>query len=262
MTEKAGAADALTAVLVDDEQLAREELAFLLDSFAEIEVVGQASNGPEALQRIDALDPDIVFLDVQMPGLNGLEVARELVRRGGALPHVVFATAYDQYAVQAFEVNAADYLLKPIEKARLQRSIDRARARTPAEETGNMQRLLSHLSGRPEQPSKVLIKSNSRMLLVDAADIIYATVKDGAIRVVAAQTGGESNYRTLDDLQSNLSERSFWRAHRSYLVNIDRIKEVVPWFKSTYQLRMSDPEQTEIPVSRGQTKRLRELFRL
>ena len=262
MTEKIAAADALTAILVDDEKLARQELSFLLDSFAEIEVVGQASNGPEALQQIDALDPDIVFMDVQMPGLNGLEVARELVRRGGALPHIIFATAYDQYAVQAFEVNAADYLLKPIEKQRLQKSIERARIQTPAEEVGRMKRLLSHFRDQAAPPSKVLLKSNSRMLLVDEADIIYATVKDGAIRVVAAQTGGESNYKTLDDLQSNLSERSFWRTHRSYLVNIDRIKEVIPWFKSTYQLRMSDPHQTEIPVSRGQTKRLKELFRL
>ena len=264
MAEKTVERDVLTALLVDDEKLARDELSFLLDSFDDIEIVGQASNGPEALKQIDALDPDIVFMDVQMPGLNGLEVVRKLVERGGTLPHIIFATAYDQYAVQAFDVNAADYLLKPIEKARLEKSIERARARveTPTEESGRMEQLLSHLRDQVAPPARVLIKSNSRMLLVDAADVIYATVKDGVIRVVSTQTEGESNYKTLDDLQSNLGERSFWRAHRSYLVNIDRIKEVIPWFKSTYQLRMSDPEQTELPVSRGQTKRLKELFRL
>lgn len=262
MTEKVVGTSVLTAILVDDEKLARQELSFLLDSFEEIKVVGQASNGPEALKQIHALDPDIVFMDVQMPGLNGLEVVRELVRRGGRLPHIIFATAYDQYAVQAFEVNAADYLLKPIEKPRLKKTIERALTETPVEEVGKMKRLLSHLREQAAPPSKVLIKSNSRLLLVDAGDIIYATVKDGLVRVVATQADGESNYKTLDDLQSNLGERSFWRAHRSYLVNIDRIKEVIPWFKSTYQLRMSDPEQAEIPVSRGQTKRLRELFRL
>ena len=264
MTEKVAETDTLSVLLVDDEKLAREELRFLLDSFEDIEVVGQAANGPEALKQIDALDPDIVFMDVQMPGLNGLEVVRQLVERGGTLPHIIFATAYDQYAVQAFDVNASEYLLKPIEKARLEKSIERARTRieAPVVEFGRVERLLSHLRDQITQPSKVLIKSNSRMLLVDAADVIYATVKDGAIRVAATQTDGESNYKTLDELQANLGERSFWRAHRSFLVNIDRIKEVVPWFKSTYQLRMSDPNQTEIPVSRAQTKRLKELFRL
>ncbi len=264
MAEKVAETDTLSVLLVDDEKLAREELCFLLDSFDDIEVVGQASNGPEALKQIDALDPDIVFMDVQMPGLNGLEVVSQLVERGGTLPYIIFATAYDQYAVQAFEVNASDYLLKPIEKPRLEKSIERARARieTPTEEVGRMEQLLSHLRDQVTPPSKILIKSNSRMLLVDAADVIFATVKDGAIRVAATRADGESNYKTLDELQSNLGERSFWRAHRSYLVNIDRIKEVIPWFKSTYQLRMSDPDQTEIPVSRGQTKRLKELFGL
>ena len=264
MAEKVAETDTLSVLLVDDEKLAREELGFLLDSLEDIEVVGQAANGPEALKQIDALDPDIVFMDVQMPGLTGLEVVRQLVERGGTLPHIIFATAYDQYAVQAFEVNASDYLLKPIEKARLEKSIERARARieAPVEELGRMEQLLAHLRDQITQPSKVLIRSNSRMLLVDAAEVIYATVKDGAIRVAATHADGESNYKTLDELQSNLSERSFWRAHRSFLVNIDRIKEVVPWFKSTYQLRMGDANQTEIPVSRAQTKRLKELFRL
>ena len=254
----------MTALLVDDEQLAREELGFLLRSFPEVEVLGEAADGPEALEQIEILEPDIVFLDVQMPGLNGLEVVREIMERRGRLPHIIFATAFDQYAVEAFEVNAADYLLKPVEKDRLGQSIERAREvmRSPRRESERMARLLSTLRDQASPPTKILVRVGGRMVLVDAEDLIFATVRKGSILLVATEFVGYSNYRTLDDLQSTLGDRVFWRPHRSYIVNINRIKEVVPWFKSNYQLLMSDRDRTKIPVSRAQTKQLRELFRL
>ena len=254
----------MTALVVDDEQLAREELVFLLRSFTDVEVIGEAADGQAALDKIEESQPDIVFLDVQMPGLSGLEVARRLLARSGQIPHVVFATAYDHYAVEAFDVNAADYLLKPVERDRLYRSIERARElmRAPERESERMARLLSTLRDHGATPTKVLVRKGSRLILVDASEVILARVRDGAIRIVATQLDGYSNYRTLDELQSTLGETHFWRPHRSYLININRIQEVLPWFKSTYQLRMSDPDQTRVPVSRGQTKRLRELFRL
>ena len=254
----------MTALVVDDEQLAREELSFLLRSFPEVTVVGEAADGPGALEQIETLAPDIVFLDVQMPGLNGLQVVREILARGGTLPHIIFATAFDQYAVEAFEVNAADYLLKPVEKDRLGRSIQRARelVRSPGRESERMVQLLSRIRDHASAPTKILVRSGVHMMLVDAADVIFATVRDGAVRIIATDVEGHSNYKTLDDLQSTLSDPLFWRPHRSYIVNINRIKEVAPWFKSNYQLVMSDRDRTEIPVSRGQTKRLRELFRL
>ena len=256
--------ETMTALLVDDEQLARDELRFLLRSFPSVEVVGEASDGPGALERIEKLGPDVVFLDVQMPGLSGLDVVREMLAQGGDLPRVIFATAFDQYAVEAFEVNAADYLLKPVERDRLERSIERARelVHSPDRESERMARLLSGIRERTAPPAKVLVRTGVRMMLVDAADVIFATVRDGSVRIVATEFEGHSNYKTLDDLQSTLSDPSFWRPHRSYIVNINRIQEVVPWFKSNYQLVMSDRNRTEIPVSRGQTKRLRELFRL
>lgn len=264
MPESAYEGGAITALLVDDESLAREELGFLLKAFPEIAVLGEAVDGPGALEQIEALDPDIVFLDVQLPGLNGLEVVRELLERGAKLPHIIFATAYDQYAVEAFEVNAADYLLKPVERDRLERSVERAREliRSPTRESERMERLLTHIRSQAAPPTKILVRTGTRMVLVDAANVIFATVRDGVIRVVATELTGYSNYKTLDDLQSTLGDPLFWRAHRSYLVNIDHIQEVVPWFKSSYQLRMDDGKRTEIPVSRAQTKRLRELFRL
>lgn len=254
----------MTALVVDDEQLAREELRFLLRSFPGVEVVGEAADGPEALERIRELGPDIIFLDVQMPGLSGLQVVREMLTEGSPLPHVIFATAFDQYAVEAFEVNAADYLLKPVEKDRLGRSIERAREliRSPVRESERMAQLLSGLRDHVSPPNRILVRSGVHMRLVDASDVIFATVRNGNVRIAATGVEGHSNYRTLEDLQSTLGDSLFWRPHRSYIVNINRISEVVPWFKSNYHLVMSDKDRTEIPVSRGQTKRLRELFKL
>jgi len=254
----------IRAVVVDDEDLARDELLFLLKAHPEVEVVAEATNGLEAVKAIHNLEPDLVFLDVQMPGLDGLGVARKVIDSGGHVPHFVFATAFDQYAVDAFDVNAADYLLKPIEKQRLAKSIERALVRidTPAGQTDPVEELLSRIHGKQRPPSKVLVNFNGRLVLVDTAEVIYASIERSQITVVGAEVQGLSNYKTLEELQADLDPQTFWRAHRSYLVNINRIKEVEPWFKSSYRLRMSDPDATEIPVSRGQTKRLRELFKL
>ncbi len=264
MPEKSRSTATLSVLIVDDEQLARDELSFLLRSFPQVEVVATASNGPEAIALIEEHEPDLVFMDVQMPGLDGLSVVRKLIEGGSRLPQFIFATAYDQYAVEAFEVNAVDYLLKPIDKDRLAMSLERAQARleAPSQGTSRMEQLLEQLQSSVRPRTKLLVKSSNRMFLVDANDVIYATIQDGLISIVSTYIEGHSNYRTIEELQSNLDPDSFWRVHRSYLVNINRIKEVVPWFKSSYQLRMSDKKQTEIPVSRAQTKRLRELFKL
>jgi DNA-binding LytR/AlgR family response regulator len=248
----------LTTVVVDDEQLACDELAYLLKDFPEIEIVGSGTNGLEAVDLIEKLEPDLVFLDVQMPGLDGVSVIRRLRERDIDLPHFIFVTAFDQYAVEAFRLEAMDYLLKPVDKARLAETVERAR------------RELQEKPGKPPEAvakpavarTKLLVRSANRNLIVDAQDIIYARIDNGLITLVASQVEGHSNYRTIDELQTNLDPELFWRVHRSYLVNIDKIKEVVPWFKSSYQLRMDDRKHTEIPVSRVQTRRLRELFKL
>ena len=250
----------ISAILVDDEKLASEELAYQLRDFPDIEVVATASNGLEALKLIEDLEPELVFLDVQMPGLDGLGVIRKLRESNVPLPYFIMATAYDQYAVEAFRWEALDYLLKPVEKERLVMAIERAR-KGVAERAKTAQPDLP-----PPKPtlqrSKLLIKSNQRNFIVDAKEVVYATIEDGLITVVSSNLEGQSNYRTIEELQSNLDPEIFWRVHRSYLVNIHRIKEVVPWFKSSFQLRMDDKKQSEIPVSRVQTKRLRALLKL
>lgn len=250
----------ISAILVDDESLATEELAYQLRDFPDIEIIATASNGLEGLKLIEDLEPDLVFMDVQMPGLDGLGVIRKLRESGAPLPYFVMATAYDQYAVEAFRWEALDYLLKPVEKDRLATAVERAR-KGIAERAKIAQPELP-----PPKPTlqrtKLLVKSNHRNFIVDVQDVVYATIEDGLITVVTTALEGESNYRTIEELQSNLDSETFWRVHRSYLVNIHRIKEVIPWFKSSFQLRMDDRKQSEIPVSRVQTKRLRALLKL
>ncbi len=278
----------ISALIIDDEQLARDELKYLLDSVGDVEVVAQGSNGIEAVDLIDEHHPDLVFLDVQMPGQDGFAVIQRLVDRNRAqaagaaagaepapLPQFVFATAYDQYAVRAFTVNAVDYLLKPFDLARVSEAVERAKARiaagSPAAGTTadplQIDRLLQLLN-RPQNgdssrpPAKLIVEVQSRLLLVDQADICFAAIEEGVIRIVTRAFEGQSKCRTLEELLELLDPARFWRAHRGFVVNIDQIREVMPWFKSSYQLRMNDKQQTEIPVSRGQTKRLRELFNL
>ena len=249
----------LSTIIIDDEQLARDELAFLLRDFPEIEVVATGSNGIEAIELIEKLEPDVVFLDVQMPGMDGLNVIRTLRERDLPQPHFVLATAYDSYAVEAFRMEALDYLLKPVDRDRLEETIARAH------------RVLQDKGRAPDAPplpragrqrTKILVKNSGRSFIVDANEIVYATIDDGLITIVTTTMEGESNYRTIEELQSNLDPDVFWRVHRSFLVNINRIREVIPWFKSSYQIRMDDKKQTEIPVSRVQTKRLRALLKL
>ncbi len=257
---------AINTIIVDDEKPARDELAFLLKAFPEINVIGLGKNGVEAVALIKEHEPDLVFLDVQMPGLDGFGVLKKLVERKVKVPHVVFATAFDHYAVQAFEVNAVDYVLKPFDKGRIAKAIQRARKEIESKSspTERLEQLVNQLGAATQvaQPVKLLVKSEQRLLLVDSEDIVFASIEDGLITVMGRDVEGTSNYRTLEELNAALDSDAFWRPHRSYLVNIHHIKEVVPWFKSSYMLKMSDKKHTDIPVSRAQTKRLRELFKL
>ncbi|HTR65092.1 MAG TPA: LytTR family DNA-binding domain-containing protein [Terriglobales bacterium] len=257
----------LSAVIVDDEQLARDELAFLLKGVDDIDVVAQGKNGVEAVNLIREHNPDLVFLDVQMPGLDGFGVIKKLLDKKVPVPKIVFATAFDQYAVKAFEVNAVDYLLKPFDRKRVAQSVQKARAtmESSGASSDKWETVVRMLESQKTQQVKIMLKAGGRMFLVNQKDICFASIADGVITVVTGGPSGmegQSNCRTLEELFESLDANLFWRAHRSFLVNINRIREVVPWFKSSYQIRMDDKKQTEVPVSRAQTKRLRELFGL
>jgi two-component system, LytTR family, response regulator LytT len=289
----------ISALIIDDEQLAREELKYLLDSVGGVEVVGEGANGIEAVALVEEHHPDLMFLDVQMPGLDGFAVIQKLLERfrvkasvgnsatagedWEAMPQIVFATAYDQYAVRAFDVNAVDYLLKPFDRSRVLQAVERVRSRLAGGAQGSagagagaqadspiesqleaLLRLLKHPQNveRSPQTAKLIVQAQNRLLLVSQAEICFAAIDEGVIRIVTRNFEGQSKCRTLEELLEQLDPAHFWRAHRGFVVNIDHIREVVPWFKSSYQLRMNDKAQTEIPVSRTQTKRLRELFNL
>jgi two-component system LytT family response regulator/two-component system response regulator LytT len=248
----------ITALIVDDEELAREELKYLLDKTGNVDVLAEGKNGVEAVDLIRTHHPDVVFLDVQMPGLDGFAVLKKLLElsKGEQLPQIIFATAFDQYAVRAFDVNAIDYLLKEVGQGG-----EAKLAPTDLRVDTLLKLIEQHQAPRPHS-GKIVLQAGSRLLLVDQKDICFASIDDGVISVVTPSIEGQSKCRTLEELFDLLDGTVFWRAHRSYLVNINHIREVVPWFKSSYQLRMADKKQTEIPVSRAQTKRLRELFNL
>jgi two-component system, LytTR family, response regulator LytT len=294
----------LTALIIDDEALARQELQYLLDAAGDVSVVAQGTNGIEAVELIRTHKPDVIFLDVRMPGLDGFAVLKKVLAQDKKmkLPQVVFATAFDQYAVKAFEVNAVDYLLKPFDSKRVNRTLEKVRGRMGsselvAESPGSLAasagagdgrvagrvagaeakldallRMVEERTGIPAattptavvggRSGKVVVRAQSRLLLVDQKDLCFATIDEGRISVVTKALEGDSNCRTLEELTDQLDPEQFWRVHRSFVVNIQHIREVVPWFKSSYQLRMDDRKQTEVPVSRSQTKRLRELFNL
>ncbi len=266
----------ITALIIDDERLAREELQYLLETDGSVEILAQGTNGIEAVDLIRTHRPDVVFLDVQMPGLDGFAVLRKLLEANPKeeLPQVIFATAFDQYAVRAFDVNAIDYLLKPFDRDRLHQALERVRQRLqeapiPAgsslsseSQIGALLKLIEQQQSSRPANGRIVVQAQSRLLLIDQKDVCFASIDEGVISVATPSIEGQSKARTLEELLDMLDPSVFWRAHRSFLVNINHIREVVPWFKSSYQLRMDDKKQTEIPVSRAQTRRLRELFKL
>jgi two-component system LytT family response regulator/two-component system response regulator LytT len=261
-------APTLRALVVDDEQLAREEICFLLGQAGGVEIVGQAVDGVEALRQAGELRPDVIFLDVQMPGLTGFEVARRLIE-ADVPAQLVFVTAFDQYAVDAFSVNAVDYVLKPVDPDRLDQTLDRARRRLASEQatrlplsSAELERVVEAVQARQGRRDQLAVRVGERFVLVQADEVVHASLVDDAIVVTTSAVSGTSNYRTLDELQARLDPSIFWRVHRSHLVNITKIKEIVPWFSRNYLLKMKDAKATEIPVSRSQTRRLREYLQL
>ena len=230
----------LSALIIDDEPLARQELQYLLQVAEDVDILGQGSNGIEAFEMIRTLKPDVVFLDVQMPGLDGFAVLRKLLDAKVEIPQVVFATAFDQYAVKAFEVNAVDYLLKPFDTARLQKTLvkvrDRIAQRTeqPGETTTTDARL-DALMRLVETRTQPLAKQQTGKVIVRGAEQGYCwwtsgksvslRLRLGPISVVTGAIEGQSNCRTLEELMEQLDPEAFWRAHRSFVVNIQHIRE-------------------------------------
>lgn len=241
-------------LVVDDEAPARDELTFLLGRVPDVIVEDTAGNGQEALQKIFKLKPQVVFLDIQMPDMTGLAVCRELLNKLKAadLPIIIFATAYDQHALEAFEVNAVDYILKPFDEDRLQLTMEKVKRLLSQPASDSLNRILALLE-RP-QVEKIPVELNERILLLNPEEIIYCYIAERHVMIKTLEQEYKTGYN-LYDLEDKLH---FLRTHKSYLVNPDRVREVIPWFNGTYNLVMSDEKATTVPVSRTYLKEVRQ----
>ncbi len=250
---------ALRALIVDDEKLARDRLIGFLAHLDGVHVLGQAADGVEALKLIEEERPDLVFLDVQMPGMDGFEVLKAL--RDPA-PHVVFSTAHDEYAIRAFEVGAADYLLKPFARRRVEEAVARVRARlATADGAPHWQTVLRQLEEqRKVHVSQIPVHSGKRILIVPVAEVLWFGVEYRLVYAHTSERAFMTNY-TLRELEERLDPALFFRAHKSSLVNLQQVKEIVPWFAGRYKLVMRDAAGSEVPLSRAQARALRARLR-
>ncbi len=247
--------ETLRVLVVDDEQLARARILELLKGIEDVECVGEATNGIEAVEKIGDLAPDLVILDIQMPGMNGFEVVEAL----NEPPLIIFATAYDEYAIRAFEVNSIDYLLKPIEKDRLAEAIDRARERI--EGGPGLGDEIERLAGliRTRGIERLPAFKGKRIILVDIADIVWIGASDELVFVHTKEDRYLVN-PTLAELEKRLDTSVFFRTHRSSIVNLNHVLEIVPWFSGTFRIVVDDAERSELVLSRARAKSLREIF--
>jgi two-component system, LytTR family, response regulator len=242
----------MRSLIVDDEPDARARLARLLESYPDIVIAGQAQDGLEALEKIEKLQPDLLFLDIQMPGLTGFEVVR-LIPAAVPLPLIIFATGFDQHALAAFEVNALAYLLKPVEPERLAQAVERARRLNAFtdEKEAERQSILRAAQAEPKPLRRVVCRARDRLVLVPVEQILWFQVEGGILKAKSAGDSFWVNYQ-LNELEAALPEDLFFRARRDVLVNLTRIKEIKPYFKSGFLLIMSDAAATEIVVSERQ----------
>jgi two-component system, LytTR family, response regulator len=244
----------IRTVVVDDERLARERLLALLRGVPDVEVVAQARDGPEAVRLIEEKMPDLVLLDIQMPGMDGFGVLQSLTQS----PQVVFATAFDEYAIRAFDVHAADYLLKPVSRTRLQEALRRVRLRLAGTMPAvNLHDILQHLDARQRRYlAQVPVHRGRQILVLPSAQILWFAVE---YRLVYAHVDGErymTNF-TLKELAERLDPELFFRAHKSRLVNLTHVRAIVPWFGGRFKLIMRDQQGSEVELSRAQARELR-----
>ena len=247
---------AIRTVVVDDEKLARDRLVGFLAGLDDVSLLGQAADGVEALRLIEEERPDLVFLDVRMHGMDGFEVLKALRRPS---PHVVFATAYDDYAIRAFEVQAIDYLLKPFARARVEEAVGRVRSRLATAHPGpDLESVLRRLEEQQQKVyvTQIPVHSGKRILILPVSDVLWFAIE---YRLVYAHTNERAfmtNY-TLRELEERLDPALFFRAHKSSLVNLRHVREIVPWFGGRYKLVMRNQAGSEVALSRTQARALR-----
>lgn len=254
----------LRVFIVDDEMPARAELRYLLEQMPEVEVVGEAASGEEALETIPELEPDAVFLDIHLHDRDGVDVGEELLAVMAKPPMVIFASAYEIHAVRAFETEAVDYIVKPFSQARLEKTVCRIRKwmtkkhGEESQQTMLEEKIASLLHNvlTDRQPKRIPVEKNGKILLIDPDEIIFATV-EGRYATIYTENAQYVTSFTLQELEAKLPEQTFYRTHRAYIANLGKTKELVPWFKGTVHLVMEDHGNSEIPVSRNAVKEVK-----
>jgi two-component system, LytTR family, response regulator len=247
----------IRTLVVDDEMLARERVLSLLQQESDVEVVGQCSDGGEAVAAIDEQAPDLVFLDVQMPGCDGFEVLKQV--NPERMPTVIFVTAYDEYALRAFEVHALDYLLKPFGKDRFQQTLRHAREALEGRRAGDLGRrllaMVHDIKPEPQRVERLVVKSGGRVFFLRTDEIDWIEAAGNYVRL---HLGQESHLfrETMNRMESRLDARRFARIHRSRIVNTERIKELQPWFNGDHVVILRDG--TRLTLSRGYKEKLQQ----
>ena len=245
----------MRVLVVDDEELARARIKELLAGIPDVEVAGEAENGLRAVDMVGELEPDVVILDIQMPGMDGFEVVEALPR----VPLVIFATAFDEYAIKAFEVNSVDYLLKPISKERLGEAIERARSLL--DDGPRLDDQMARLARivRSREVRRLPVMKGKKIVLVDLDDVVWIGVEGELVFVHTASERYMMN-ATMAELESRLDPHVFFRSHRSSIVNLNHVKEIVPWFSGKYKIVVDDEKKSELVLSRARVKGLREIL--
>jgi two-component system LytT family response regulator len=248
----------IRAVIVEDEKVARSRLSRFLKAHNDVELAGEAATGLEAIRLIERTSPDLVVLDVQLPDITGFEVLEHLTER----PHVIFSTAYDKYAIGAFEVEAVDFLLKPYLQERIDKALERVRGRiAAAHPPTQLADLLKMVQGqRPAHSSRIALRDNEHIVLAALSDIFYFIAEGETVYARLADRRLLVK-RTLRELESRVESERFFRANRAVLVNLDRVSEIHPWFSGRFVVRFNKLDRNEqIEVSQRQAKKLRELL--
>jgi DNA-binding LytR/AlgR family response regulator len=249
----------LRAIIVDDEKASRKSLQKLLKDYPQVELIDEAQDGLEAVQKIEEKKPDLVFLDIQMPGLNGFEVVHSLT--GESRPKIIFVTAFDQYAVKAFEVSALDYLLKPIEESRLRQTMEKLLQEKNSQsfEYESIRRLLLNWKEPRQRPLHLLLRRGKKIVLMNPEEIIYIRSEQG-VTIVMTQSGEYWSSYILAAIEGLLDDQIFFRSHRSTIVNLNRVREITPSDAGTFDIWPACPEKIRLPLSRDRAKVLRDRY--
>jgi two-component system response regulator LytT len=255
----------IKVMVAEDERLAREELEYMLEDIEDLILCPSVTNGKELLNQYDEHLPDVVFLDIQMPELEGISVAKQWRARNSS-PLIVFTTAYEEYAVEAFGLNATDYLLKPFSEERLEEALTRIRKEITRQTHNHNTEKNPALQEKREaskgtKMSKLLLDDGERLIVIDPKSVYYVMRDDRVVQIHTSDNIYPSKL-TLQELEEKLSSFNFFRCHRSYLVNLNYIQEIVPWFNGAYNLTLKNIEKTKIPVSRSSAKELLNILQM